>query len=179
VSDLNQLEKELSALRPAKPRAGFTTNIEKALGEAGNVAIKRAIEQDRSEEVTTDEQTSFLSRFAPLTIAVAVAVGAFFAVTHSVTEDKPSTPSRSSSHASTTVPSLPAFPGDGWKASEVNDHFLGGRNEGVVHRVGQAPARRFRYRFLGETVWTHPKANAVIRSTIPREEIVLVGLDPY
>ncbi|MFP6855104.1 MAG: hypothetical protein VB980_04915, partial [Opitutales bacterium] len=170
MSDLKQLERELSALRPTKPRAGFTTNIEKALGESGNVAIK----QDRSEEVTTDEPTSLLSRFAPLTIAAAVALGAFFAVTHSVTEDKPSTTSRSSSHASTSVPSLPAFPGDGWKASEVNDHFLGGRDEGVVHRVGQAPARRFRYRFLGETVWKHPKANAVIRSTIPREEVVLV-----
>ena len=53
------------------------------------------------------------------------------------------------------------------------------RDEGIVDRPGQAPARRYRYRFLDETIWENPGTNTRIRSTVPREEVVLVGLDPY
>ena len=46
MSDLRQLEKELRTLRPADPPTGFESRLEKALGEPGNVALRRIPETD-------------------------------------------------------------------------------------------------------------------------------------
>ena len=176
---MNDLEQELSSLKPVSPPDGLEARLEEALGEAGNVAVKRTVEQSQTEMIPMDGRTTLLSWLAPLAIAAAVALGAFLAVTRPVAEKTPSTRAESLPMASMPAVPLPVFPGEGWEASEATDHFLGGRDEGVVHQVGQPPARRFRYRFLDETIWRHPQANAVIRSTVPREEVVLVGLEPY
>lgn len=176
---MNDLEQELRSLEPVSPPDGLEARLEEALGEAGNVAVKRTVERSQTEMIPLDGRAIFLSWLVPLGIAAAVALGAFLAVTRPVAEKKPATKAETLSVASNPVVPLPVFPGEGWEASEATDHFLGGRDEGVVHRVGQPPARQFRYRFLDETIWRHPAANAVIRSTVPREEVVLVGLHPY
>ena len=176
---MNDLERELRSLQPSSPSRKFEDRLEQALGEPGNLAVKRTAAPSSQDELPSN---NFLSWLIPLAVAAAVALGAFLSTTwiggdtdnQALSDVKPKD-IRKVANASV----LPSFPGHGWKASELTDHFLGARDEGVVHREGEVPARRYRYRFLDVTTWEHPQANAVIKSSVPREEVVLVGLDPY
>ena len=176
---MNDLEKELCSLEPSPPSKEFQARLEQALGEPGNLAVKRTPTQCPEDEVAP---SSFIAWLAPLAVAAAVAFGAFLATTWPAGDAKNKVRSDerlSDAPKASTASVLPAFPGKGWEASELTDHFLGAQDEGVIHRTGQAPARRYRYRFVDVTTWEHPQANTVIQSSVPREEIVLVGLDPY
>ena len=52
-------------------------------------------------------------------------------------------------------------------------------DEGIVRTPGVDPARRYRYHFIDETIWVNPETNTIIRSSVPREETLLIGLDPF
>ena len=174
---MNDLERELRSLEPSSPSRKFEDRLEQALGEPGNLAVKRTATHSSQDELPAN---SFLSWLIPLAVAAAVALGAFLSTTWiegDTDARSDATPNDISKAANASL--LPSFPGQGWKALELTDHFLGARDEGVVHRDGEVPARRYRYRFLDVTTWEHPQANAIIKSSVPREEVVLVGLDAY
>ena len=52
-------------------------------------------------------------------------------------------------------------------------------DEGIVERPGVNPARQFRYHYLDETIWVNPETNTFIRSSVPRQETILIGLEPF
>ena len=52
-------------------------------------------------------------------------------------------------------------------------------DEGIVERPGVNPARQFRYHYLDETIWVNPQTNTFIRSSVPRQETLLIGLEPF
>ena len=179
---MNDLEKELGSLEPVAPSEQFKIRVEEALGEPGKVAVRRISTEVTEGEVSTGARNTLIAYLIPLAVAAAVVVGAFLVTTWPVADDKGgviTTERLEGAPKASSASFLPSFPGQGWEASELTDHFLGARDEGVVHRTGQAPVRRYRYRFVDVTTWKHPGSNAVIRSSIPREEVVLVDLDPY
>jgi hypothetical protein len=45
------------------------------------------------------------------------------------------------------------------------------KDEGPVNVVGDAPARRLRYRYLDTYTWKNPRSNASIKWSVPRDEI--------
>ena len=203
MSEFKQLEQELGALRPAKPPAGFETRLEKALGEPGNVAVRHMPELDVQTEPApagnSDNVVPFVrSRIALFLAAAAVLVVALYlADPFSADETSPSTEPIVANEATQPVSPVPladedtsplhgvsaaafaALSGEGWSAPAVTETLLDATDEGIVERPGQAPARRYRYRYLDETTWKHPETNTLIRSSAPRQEVVLIGLELY
>ena len=203
MSEFEQLEQELGALRPAKPPAGFEARLEKALGEPGNVAVRHMPELDVQTEPApvgnSGNVVPFVrSRIALFAVAAAVlAVALYLADPFSADETSPSTEPIVANETFQPASPLPladedtsplhgvsaaafaALSGEGWSAPAVTETLLDATDEGIVERPGQAPARRYRYRYLDETTWKHPETNTLIRSSAPRQEVVLIGLELY
>ncbi|MFP6886788.1 MAG: hypothetical protein VB997_04470, partial [Opitutales bacterium] len=180
MSEFEQLEQELGALRPAKPPAGFEARLEKALGEPGNVAVRHMPELDvQTEPVPTGNSGNVVpfvrSRVALFAAVAAVLAFAFYLTDpFSAAETSPSTEPIVANEA--TQPASPAsddeedisplhgvsaaafaaLAGEGWSAPAITETLLDATDEGVVERPGQAPARRYHYRYLDETTWKHP-----------------------
>ena len=68
---MNDLEKELRSLEPSPPSRKFQARLEQALGEPGNLAVKRTPTQSPEDEVAP---SSFIAWLIPLAVAAAVAV---------------------------------------------------------------------------------------------------------
>ncbi len=203
MSEFEQLEQELDALRPAKPPAGFEARLEKALGEPGNVAVRRVAEPDAETATVTSGDAGKIvpfprSRFMPFAAAAAVlAFVLYLAYPFSNDETSPSTEpivanetAQPASPASgdeedisplhgVSAAAFAALSGEGWSAPSATETLLEATDEGIVERLGQSPARRYRYRYLDETTWRHPATNTLIRSSAPRQEVVLIGLELY
>ncbi len=203
MSEFEQLEQELGALRPAKPPAGFEARLEKALGEPGKVAVRHMPELEVQTEPAPAGNSGNVVPFVRPRVALFAAVAAvlafalYLAYPFSAAETSPSTEPIVANEMS--QPALPvtradedtsplhgvsaaafaALSEEGWSAPAVTETLLDATDEGVVERPGQAPARRYRYRYLDETTWKHPETNTLIRSSAPRQEIVLIGLELY
>jgi hypothetical protein len=190
---MNDLEKELRSLQPAAPTKGFEARMEKSLGEAGNVAVKHVPEVDQrmkspsaddSGKVVPFGRFRFLF-FAGAAAALVVAIYLMDPFAGAEVEISPVAPSLSevdedlSPLHGVPLSDLATFSEEGWNDPRTREVLVDATDEGIVDRPGQAPARRYRYRFLDETIWENPGTNTRIRSTVPREEVVLVGLDPY
>ncbi|MFP6900899.1 MAG: hypothetical protein VCA36_08130 [Opitutales bacterium] len=190
---MNDLEKELRSLEPRSPSEEFETGLEKALGEAGKVAVKHMPEMSAEMETTSSRDLGAVtsSGFFQFVLFAGVAAALAFALyllnPFSNTETKVSqTPPLVSAIAQDLSPlhgvsasSIAAFSDEGWNDPETRQILVDAADEGIVNRPGLAPARRYRYRYLDETVWRHPATNTLIHSAVPREEVILVGLDPY
>ena len=50
MSEFDDLEKELSALKPIQPSVHFVSRVEEALGEAGTIAVRRLDEREKRVE---------------------------------------------------------------------------------------------------------------------------------
>ena len=50
MSEFDDLEKELSALKPKQPSVHFVSRVEEALGEAGTIAVRRLDEREKRVE---------------------------------------------------------------------------------------------------------------------------------
>jgi len=193
---MKDLEKELRALKPSSPSSEFKVGLEEALGEPGKLAVKRTPDIPAEQESILSSGFFRLSLFLGITSTLAVAL--YLANTASnddVPVEKPSSFIPATEQDSDSLPvadqdasplhgisnaSIAAFAEQqGWNLPEKREILVGATDEGIVDRPGQAPARRYRYRFLDETIWRNPATNTFIHSAIPREEIVLVGLDPY
>ena len=190
---MNDLEKELRSLQPAAPTKGFEARMEKSLGEAGNVAVKHVPEVDQrmkspsaddSGKVVPFGRFRFLF-FAGAAAALAVAIYLMDPFAGAEVETSPTAPSIPEAEEDLSplhgVPlsDLTTFSEEGWNDPRTREVMVDATDEGIVDRPGQAPARRYRYRFIDETIWENPGANTLIHTTVPREEVVLVGLDPY
>jgi hypothetical protein len=102
MNEFEKLEAELKELRPLRPSEEFTNRLEKALGDAGNVAMRclpdeepDANESDRSASFHTVLSLPRLLTFASLAgLGLAAVWAMIFYVSASLTSDGPSdTPS--------------------------------------------------------------------------------------
>ena len=190
---MNDLEKELRLLEPAAPAPGFEARMENSLGEAGNVAVKLVAEvgqeiplhsADDSGKVVSFGFSRFVF-FAGVAAALAFALYLVDPFSSAEVETSPTVPSIPETEEDLSplhgVPlsDLTTFSEEGWNDPETRKILVDATVEGVIDRPGQAPARRYRYRYLDETIWRHPATNTLIHSSVPREEVVLVGLEPY
>ena len=203
MNEFEELEKELRSFRPAKPSEAFESRLEKALGESGNLAVRRLpeLEEDATTPLPVEKSkiVPFLRAFAfPISAAAALVVLALY-VAYPVFQKKtmPAVP-----HSLASEQSLPAKPesvgeGDlsplhgvsaaefaamsesGWSDPQVKEILLDVSDEGIIERPGSSPARRYRYRYLDETIWRNPETNTLMRSSVPRQEVVLIGLELY
>ena len=122
-------------------------------------------------------------RFGLLAAAVAFSAGAFFYAQRSLPdpEDIPGhsanpglagrPPARSPGPVETAA--TPRFQPVGW-----SNTILSAADEGIVFNDTRGPARRVRYESVETFQFRDPATGATIDIDVPREEIVLVGLDP-
>ena len=68
---------------------------------------------------------------------------------------------------------------EGWRRPQEQEIPIRFFDEGIVERPGMSPARQYRYRYLDETIWVNPETNTFIRSSVPRQETLLIGLEPF
>ena len=203
MNEFEELEKELRSFPPAKPSKAFEARLEKALGESGNLAVRRLPELE--EEATTrlpaerGKVVPFLRAFAFSISAVAALVAIALYVAYPVFQKKTSSAASPSIASTESLPAKPEFVGEedfsplhgvsadefaamseqGWGDPQVKEVLLDVSDEGIIDRPGSSPARQYRYRYLDETIWRNPETNTLIRSSAPRQEVVLIGLELY
>ena len=203
MNEFEELEKELRSFAPAKPSKTFEARLEKALGESGNLAVRRLpqLEEEATSRLPTERGkiVPFLRAFAFPVSAVAALVALALYVAYPVFQ-KTTTPILS--HSITSGESLPPKPESmgeedlsplhgvsaaefaamsesGWSDPQVKEILLDVSDEGIIERPGSSPARQYRYRYLDETIWRNPETNTLMRSSVPRQEVVLIGLELY
>ncbi len=203
MNEFEELEKELRSFRPAKPSKAFEVRLEKALGESGNLAVRRLPELE--EEATgplpaeRGKVVPFLRAFTFPISAVAALVALALYVAYPVFQKKTSSAASPSIASTESLPAKPEFADEadlsplhgvsavefaamsesGWGGPQVKEILLDVSDEGIIERPGLSPARRYRYRYLDETIWRNPETNTLIRSSVPRQEVVLIGLELY
>jgi hypothetical protein len=67
----------------------------------------------------------------------------------------------------------------GWGQAQAQQIPIDFSDEGIVDRPGMNPARLYRYQYMDETIWVNPETNTFIRSSVPRQETLLIGLEPF
>jgi hypothetical protein len=203
VNEFEELEKELRSFPPAKPSKAFEARLEKALGESGNLAVRRLPELE--EEATTrlpaerGKVVPFLRAFAFPISAVAALVALALYVAYPVFQKKTSSAASPSIASTESLPAKPEFVDEedfsplhgvsaaefaamseqGWGDPQIKEILIDVFDEGIIERPGSSPARQYRYRYLDETIWRNPETNTLIRSSVPRQEVVLIGLELY
>ena len=203
MNEFEELEKELRSFRPAKPSKAFEARLEKALGESGNLAVRRLPELE--EEATTrlpaerGKVVPFLRAFAFPISAVAALVALALYVAYPVFKKKTSSAVSPSIASKESLPAKPESVGEeglsplhgvsaaefaamsesGWSDPQVKEILIDVSDEGIIERPGSSPARQYRYRYLDETIWRNPETNTLMRSSVPRQEVVLIGLELY
>ena len=199
MNETEQLEKALESLRPKEPSADFERRVEEALGDSGQLAVSRLPELEPESRCASAPRGNLFSIPVFFLLGSAALVALIFSF--------PSSPSFKSG-TDTSVPadtieltapvvaqdSLPVADDSpingvsteqlsamsaGWNEPQAQEIFLDFSDEGIVERPGMNPARRYRYHFLDETIWVNPETNTLIRSSVPRKETLLIGLDPF
>ena len=203
MNEFEELEKELRSFRPARPSKAFEVRLEKALGESGNLAVRRLPELE--EEATgplpaeRGKIVPFLRAFTfPISVVAALVALALY-VAYPVFQEKTSSAVSPSIASKESLPAKPESVGEedlsplhgvsaaefaamsesGWSDPQVKEILIDVSDEGIIERPGSSPARQYRYRYLDETIWRNPETNTLIRSSVPRQEVVLIGLELY
>ena len=196
MNEIEQLEKELKALRLNKPSADFERRVEEALGDSGRLALRQLT--DGGDPGTFSPIRSNLFFFPGLfTLGTAALVALFLSlpfpppenapgvpieeidpVVPLLAEDSPSTANDSPINGVSSE-ELSAMSEPGWEEPQAHEILIHFSDEGIVDRPGMSPARRYRYHFLDETIWRNPETNTFIRSSVPRQETILIGLEPF
>jgi hypothetical protein len=203
VNEFEELEKELRSFRPARPSKAFEVRLEKALGESGNLAVRRLPELE--EEATgplpaeRGKIVPFLRAFTfPISVVAALVALALY-VAYPVFQKKTSSTVSPSIASTESLPAKPesvdeedlsplhgvsavefaAMSESGWSDPQVKEILIDVSDEGIIERPGSSPARQYRYRYLDETIWRNPETNTLMRSSVPRQEVVLIGLELY
>ena len=187
MNEIEQLEKELKALRPKKPSADFERRVEEALGDSGRLALRQL--PDGGDPVTVSPIRSNLFFFAALVAlflslpfpppenASGVPIEEIDPVVPLLAEDSPT--ANDSPINGVSSEELSAMSEPGWEEPQAHEILIHFSDEGIVDRPGMSPARRYRYHFLDETIWRNPETNTFIRSSVPRQETILIGLEPF
>ena len=203
MNEFEELEKELRSFRPARPSKAFEVRLEKALGESGNLAVRRLPELE--EEATgplpaeRGKIVPFLRAFTfPISVVAALVALALY-VAYPVFQKKTSSTVSPSIASTESLPAKPesvdeedlsplhgvsaveftAMSESGWNDPQVKEILIDVSDEGIIERPGSSPARQYRYRYLDETIWRNPETNTLMRSSVPRREVVLIGLELY
>lgn len=194
MNEFESLEKELKSLTPRKPSSELTERIEKGLGDAGNLAIRRLPEEIKP---SSPSNSSTLIWLPWVGLGMVATLAIFFLganlldygtslspemvdeeipfSTVSNTED-PESPIHGVSVVELEQQS--GVPVDGWMPT-FQERLLDRIDEGVISRPGGLPARKVRMHYLDEILWQHPASDTRILSTNPRQEIILIDLDLY
>jgi hypothetical protein len=195
MNEIEQLEKELKALRPKEPSADFERRVEDALGDSAQLAVRQLPEL--GSEVRSIPATRGNLFFIPslFLLGAAALVALFFSFlspkfgTDPVPTDVidlsdlvalDSFPVADDSPINGVSPEeLAAMSESGWEEPQAQELLVDFFDEGIVERQGMRPARRYRYHYLDETIWINPETNTLIRSSVPRQETFLIGLEPF
>ena len=78
-----------------------------------------------------------------------------------------------------SIDELSAMSDSGWEEPQTQEYLIDFFDEGIVERPGVDPVRRYRYHFIDETIRVNPETNTIIRSSAPRVETFLIGVDPF
>lgn len=194
MNEFNSIEKELSSLIPKSVPKHLTERIEKGLGDAGNLAMRRLPEEIKSS--TKSRKTAILwLPWVGMGIAaslVFVFLGLHFLNLGGNHQTPPvSTYTELASTGFVEDPESPihgvsvaelerqsGMPVGGWTPT-FKEKLLDRVDEGVVSRPSGVPARQVRMQYMDEILWQHPATDTRILSTQPRQEIILIDLDLY
>ena len=199
MNENEQLERELKAFRPQEPSADFERRVEEALGESARLAV-RQLPEPKDEPVAQPAPSARGNIFLIPSLALlgaAALVVLFFSFPSSKSGTTPVIPTevidlpappvaqRSLSVADespingVSIEELSAMSESGWEQPQAREFLIDFFDEGIVERPGVNPARQYRYHFIDETIWVNPETNTIIRSSVPREETILIGLEPF
>ncbi len=203
MNEFEKMEKELRSFRPVKPSEAFEARLEKALGESGNLAVRHLpeLEEDATTPLPIEKSkiVPFLRAFTfPISAVAALAILALY-LAYPVFQKKTSSAASPSIASTESLPAKPESVGEedlsplhgvsaaefaamsesGWSDPQVKEILIDVSDEGIIERPGSSPARQYRYRYLDETIWRNPETNTLMRSSVPRQEVVLIGLELY
>lgn len=194
MNEFESIERELKSLTPPNPSDELTNRIEKGLGDAGNLAIRRLPEETNSNSPPKIPPLAWLP-WAGWGIAATVTI--FFISITFLSDRAGVLPENRADHSPVSLPSLSedpespihgvsvvelerrsGMPVGGWMPS-FQERLVDRIDEGVVSKPGGSPARQVRMHYLDEILWQHPATDTRILSTNPRQEIILIDLDLY
>ena len=199
MNENEQLERELKAFRPQEPSADFERRVEEALGESARLAV-RQLPEPKDEPVAQPAPSARGNIFLIPSLALlgaAAFVVLFFSFPSSKSGTTPVTPTEvidlpappvaqrslpvadESPINGVSIEELSAMSESGWEQPQAREFLIDFFDEGIVERPGVNPARQYRYHFIDETIWVNPETNTIIRSSVPREETILIGLEPF
>lgn len=196
MNEIEKLERELRSICPAKPSESFTNSVERALGGSAKLAVRQHPDVPGESSVPAVRINFFASRGIFL-LGAAALIAVFlvlrFAGPSSSTKEEPATtnlaepvepiisprltddsPINGISRSELSLISEP-----GWETPQAREIPLNFFDEGIVERPGMSPARRYRYHYMDETTWRNAETNTLIRSSVPRQEILLIGIEPF
>lgn len=196
MNEIEKLEKELKALDLKEPSTDFERRVEDALGLSARLAVRELPDEFDETPVRSSRVNLFSIPRLSLLGATALLV-LFFSFAAFNSETAPGTsavetdlpvPSLSKESQTTvndspingvTLEELSAMSDQGWEEPQAREFFINFFDEGIVERPGMSPARQYRYYFMDETIWRNPETNTFIRSSVPRQETILIGLEPF
>lgn len=199
MNENEKLERELKAFRPQEPSSDFERRVEEALGVSARLAV-RQLPEPGDEPVAQPvpaarDNLYFIPSLVLLGAAALVVLFFSFPLSKSGTApviptemiDLPAPPVAQSSLPVTdespingvSIEELSAMSESGWEQPQAREFLIDFFDEGIVERPGVNPARQYRYHFIDETIWVNPETNTIIRSSVPREETLLIGLEPF
>lgn len=192
--DTEDIEKELRSISPVKPSSDFCDRVERALGEAGTVAMCHLPEESSVEQKETSPK---IVNFLQLAGIAALLVSGIF-ISIELLNEYPFMDNQNSSVLSVQPPNMVEdedspihgltteqlegysdLPTVGWLDPFTEQRLIMKVDEGVIDRASGIPARQFRYHYLDETLWTHPASETRVLSTTPRQEVYLIDLELY
>ena len=199
MNEIEQLEKELHALRPKEPSADFQQRVEEALGDSAQLAVRQLPEPGDEPVAQTAPATRGNLFLIPslFLLGAAALVALFFSFSLPKSGTDPGIPTdvidlpapvlaQDSLHVADDSPingvspeELAAMSESGWEEPQAQEFLIDFFDEGIVERPGMNPARQYRYHYLDETIWMNPETNTFIRSSVPRQETLLIGLEPF
>jgi hypothetical protein len=196
MNEIEQLEKELHALRPKEPSADFQQRVEEALGDSARLAVRQLPElgDEPADQAVTHGNRFFLRSLSLLGVVALVALFLFFPSPKSETDPGIRTdvlefpdpvaldflPAADDSPINgVSTEELSGMSELGWEEPQVREILVDFFDEGIVERPGMSPARKYHYRYLDEIIWRNPGTNTFIRSSVPRQETFLIGLELF
>ena len=155
--ELQQLEAELKALRPAAPSGLLTARIERELAAPDDTATGRA---------PRGAVRWLWAAALPAAAAVALMVGQYSRRTARTTGLESGTPA-SAVAGDTEAP---------FKPISAENVLYSASDEGLITLADGTTARRERLQYVDTITWKNPRTNASLRWSVPREEVRVVPL---
>jgi hypothetical protein len=181
MNDFSELEKDLKALRPARPSPVLFERIEEAMAENYRASATEGAKGWRHWYRRFTERPH---KFAGGLAAAAAAVVLLIARINTDQTQKVNTEVAQVSPPTQTRPVRPSFSGrSGVDGSMSNKYVSSGatqvvyntRDEGLHFADGsQQPLRRLRYQTQQTWQWRNPSTGASLRVSYPSEEVVLI-----